>query len=101
MILTSEVENILNGQLESKTENLKAIGVSTANLLPDQNGEVPLSKQGAFSIKNSTSEVQSEVPSTQPVVTPSQVETTPSNLVEPIAAVSTETPVSAQPAVPE
>ena len=97
MILTSEVENILNGQLESKTENLKAIGVSTANLLPDQNGEVPLSKQGAFSIKNSTSEVQSEVPSTQPVATPSQVETTPSNLVEPIAAVSTETPVSAQP----
>jgi len=46
--MTSEIENILNGQVVRKVNADKAIGVSTANLMPDEKGEVPLSKQSAF-----------------------------------------------------
>ena len=46
--MISEVENILNGQVERKVNADKVIGVSSANLLPDEKGEVPLSKQSAF-----------------------------------------------------
>ena len=46
--MTSEVENILNGEVVRKVNADKAIGISSANLLPDEKGEVPLSKQSAF-----------------------------------------------------
>ena len=46
--MTSEVENVLNGQLVRTEAPDKTIAVSSANLQPDQNGEVLLSKQSVF-----------------------------------------------------
>lgn len=49
--MISEVEKIKQGLVEKTVEfdtQRKVIGVSTTNLLPNENGIVPLSKQGAF-----------------------------------------------------
>ena len=85
--LSSEVENILTGVVERKANADKAIGVSTANLEPDVNGEVPLSKQSAFMI----------VPAPTPEVVPA--EETPV-LVNPVAEATQmeNTPVETAPA---
>ncbi len=61
--MTSEIENILNGQVVRKVNADKAIGVSTANLMPDEKGEIPLSKQSAFEIPTAA-ETQSAAPVT-------------------------------------
>ena len=51
--MISEVERIQSGLIESTVEfntQRKVIGVATTNLLPNENGIVPLSKQGAFQV---------------------------------------------------
>ena len=46
--MTSEVENILKGQVVVKTNDLKQIAVSSTNLTPDERGVAPLENQNAF-----------------------------------------------------
>lgn len=53
-MMTSEVENIMNGVVVRKVAADKAIGVSTSNLMPNEKGEVPLSKQTNFQIVSPT-----------------------------------------------
>lgn len=51
--MISELEKIQSGLVETTVEfdtQRKVIGVATTNLLPNENGIVPLSKQGAFQI---------------------------------------------------
>ena len=50
--MTSEVENILNGQVVRKINADKAIGVNAKNLSPNEKGEIPLSNQSAFEIES-------------------------------------------------
>ena len=50
--MTSDVENIMSvGMMVRKDGPDKAIGVDPKNLMPNEKGEVPLSKQGAFIIE--------------------------------------------------
>lgn len=52
--MTSEINNLLRGNVVSTVEfdtNKKIIGVSTANLTPNESGITPLGKQGAFEVK--------------------------------------------------
>lgn len=96
--MTSEVENILKGQVEAKTSDLKQIAVSTSNLTPDASGIAPLEKQTAFT------PVQQEPTQTQePVPTPIPTPEVPSEQVVPEVqpAMTPEQPVPAQEPVPE
>ena len=96
--MTSEVENILKGQVEAKTSDLKQIAVSTSNLTPDASGIAPLEKQTAFT------PVQQEPTQTQePVPTPIPTSEVPSEQVVPEVqpAMTPEQPVPAQEPVPE
>ena len=57
--MISEVERIQSGLVEATVEfntQRKVIGVATTNLLPNENGIVPLSKQGAFQVVEQTVE---------------------------------------------
>lgn len=52
--MTSEINSLLKGSLVSTVEfdtNKKIIGVSTANLTPNESGIAPLGKQGAFKVE--------------------------------------------------
>ena len=108
--MTSEVENILNGQVVrgANASPDKAIGVSTANLLPDEKGEVPLSKQSAFQIvagPTMTETPAAPVAPAEPEVS-EELDLTPSAPVEAPtapeapAAPAAEAPVEAAPEVP-
>ena len=77
MQLTSEVEAIMNGSVVRKEGAVdKAIGVSTINLQPNENGIVPLSSQSSFKLET-------------PAVAPSQA---PKDTLEevPIAVAATD-----------
>ncbi len=59
--MTSDVENIMNvGTMIRKDGPDKAIGVDPKNLMPNEKGEVPLSKQGAFIIEPVVAAAQPE-----------------------------------------
>ena len=97
--MTSEVENILNGEVVRKEGTDKVIGVSTANLMPDEKGEVPLSKQSAFQIEP----VQAPLPETVDYEEPTpevteELDLGPEQAVpaEPVAPVVPETPFAAE-----
>ena len=97
MTLTSEVDNILNGQVVSKTTSYKALGVSTANITPDEKGVAPLSKQGAFTVENIVNTQPAEVHEVAQTV-PSPVEqTVEAQTVSPNEVVQ-ETPQVSEPA---
>ncbi len=93
--MTSEVENIMNGQVVGNVNAGKAIGVSTANLMPDGKGEVPLSKQTSFQIESSTmtqnpSLVTEELDLTPPSTGLSE-QSSPVVSVPPVASVTSDT----------
>ncbi len=93
--MTSEVENIMNGQVVGNVNAGKAIGVSTANLMPDGKGEVPLSKQTSFQIESSTmtqnpSSVTEELDLTPPSTGLSE-QPSPVVSVPPVTSVTSDT----------
>ncbi len=75
--MVSEVENVLNGQIVRKVNADKAIGVSTANLKPDEKGELPLSKQSAFTISSvkESDDISENLDLTPPTPDPEILET--------------------------
>lgn len=98
--MISEVENILNGEVVRKVNADKAIGVSSANLSPDEKGEVPLSKQSAFTIETTQTQtapaMEAPVAPAEPEIT-EELDLTPSTSAEPVAPVAA--PVEATPAM--
>ena len=117
--MTSEVENILKGQVEAKTSDLKQIAVSTSNLTPDASGIAPLEKQTAFTplqaepaateetIPTPTPTVPSQqvVPEVQPAMTPTEQVPMQETVPEPVAPVlsdannNLENPINNMPSV--
>lgn len=94
--MTSEVENILSGEVVRKEGTDKVIGVSTANLVADEKGEVPLSKQSAFQI----TPVQTPLPETVDYEEPTP-EVTEELDLGPAQAAPVEPAAPAEPVVPE
>ena len=92
--MTSEIENILNGQVVRKVNADKAIGVSTANLMPDEKGEIPLSKQSAFEIPTAA-----ETQSAAPVATQEVTEEVDLTQSTPAVPVEETAPIIPTPAV--
>lgn len=92
--MTSEIENILNGQVVRKVNADKAIGVSTANLMPDEKGEIPLSKQSAFEIPTAA-----ETQSAAPVITEEVTEEVDLTQSTPAVPVEETAPIIPTPAV--
>ncbi len=66
--MTSEVENILKGQVVVKTNDLKQIAVSSTNLTPDERGVAPLENQNAFVLPQVTEVAESPVVTQQPII---------------------------------
>ena len=62
--MTSEVNNILNGQVVVKVNDLKQIAVASSTIKPDESGIAPLEKQDAFIVQaeNDMSNMQQAAP---------------------------------------
>lgn len=76
--MISEVDKIQKGLVEATVEfntQRKVIGVATTNLLPNENGIVPLSKQGAFQVVEQTVETLDLTNAMDEVQTPAVEET--------------------------
>ena len=111
--MTSEVENILSGEVVRKEGTDKVIGVSTANLITDEKGEVPLSKQSAFQITpvqtplpetEEYDEVEPEVTEELDLGTPQAAPVEPAAPAEPVVPetpFAAEAPVENAPVLPE